>query len=134
MPTTAEKISAIVEECARVNPEIKELKFGCLAVEKKAGRTWIKTNHGWQGVGEGQESNWSALEPGEILGRKIGIADVLLAIGQRPGYEGKCWIVDSDGLFILHELKRVAWNLSKDNIYDQEEATVDFIYQILCGV
>lgn len=71
-----------------------------------------------------------------ILGHPITLGHILRTIDY---YEGGNYVIDCHGCF----MKRVylsegyisngcsQWNLTKDNLNDQSEATIDFLYQII---
>lgn len=67
----------------------------------------------------------------KIVGRPIRLADVLLAISGRTGYNGKCWMLEQDGLYVFERLKRIAWNLRNDDLTQQSEETISFLYELL---
>jgi len=68
-------------------------------------------------------------------GEPTRLADVLLAIG---GYGN--WFIDDTGIFIRAVRKEftydytspnIKWNLTKDNLNDQSEETLEFISRLL---
>lgn len=161
--TTTEKISAIHAACIEVNPEIMELKFGCFfkwnydtwcvncarCDDTVYAFSCTGDKHSWP-LEYNEKENWrfkwdrfgkERMEEMETLGRPIRLADVLLAIAQTDNEPGN-WFVDMQGNFweiengMVPTLKDCfpSWNLRKDSIYDQDEATIDFIHQVLKGV
>ncbi len=146
--TNEQKLEVIRKACVAANPEIMELKFGCL----------IKTKDGIQHYGQGLEdsndggfrsvdegcgccSNNQYYDKGqfEILGREIRLADVLLAIQAKyqkiNGYV--TYLVGSNGTFYEQEglcgshQELDYWNLLKDSLTDQSEECIEFLYNLL---
>jgi hypothetical protein len=140
-----EKINKIREKCIAANPEIVELKEGCQVIVGDG-----KLRHTIYGINDGNKRFMAFLnkpfredllantfydcefsgdaEGVEILGRPIRIADVLLS--HRMKYSEAGYIEYNretvsivDGAF--------AWNLRADELEQQPEETVDFIYQLL---
>lgn len=56
----------------------------------------------------------------------IRLADVLLAMESDDQYYA---IVDS--LLIEEDASKPLWNLRRDSLHDQEDATVDFLYSLI---
>lgn len=136
-----DKLELIRKKCIEANPEIVELKFGCEVVlnlnNDKAvllGETssflsgWFKTNNEIYPVGG---------HTFEIIGRPIRLADVIFAIS-------KNWVRDNSdksrlmGTFVFFSDQQSKllctvslWNLLKDNLEDQSEETISFIYDLL---
>ena len=138
-----DKIKFIQEKCIEANPEIVELKFGCEIkhnaspkddgryVSEKDGNHWYCTNEG---------VIYPILEEHiEIIGRPIRLADVLMAIsslnkGNKINDFNKLEYGISGGGFyigncITHD--SMDWYLKDNNLENQPEETIDFIYDIL---
>jgi len=145
-----EKIEAIRQACIKANPGIVELKFGCeiettrmnIKGEKymvvsynvvnkrgiydqltviKEGRVHSKTF--------GNVCNNGVLDfKFEIIGRKIGLADVLHTIAKTP-ITKTITSVSKQGSWIKSVV--IKWNLLKDDITLQSEETINFIHSLL---
>lgn len=132
--TTQEKISAIREECARVNLDIEK--------EQKTAEAF----------GDALDSLPCDADEafGEIpeLGRPIRLADVLLAIKQMDiDMEKKIEDVSGRGgaacanlratlltFASMTDIRKEFWNFRADDLTLQESATIDFIHSVLFGV
>lgn len=141
-------LEKIRQACIAANPEIVELKYGCLILYKgqrmtfirndTAGRPWCYT--GWAPHVIGDEA-FDRLEPAflKIVGRPIRLADVLLAIGPalqtkkgRIGtYRGR-EIDEPQGVKLW--LVEVGWNLREDDLTKQSEETLAFIVSLLTDI
>ena len=151
MPLTLpQKLEAIRKACIAANESILDLKFGC-KVTDAYGEPWTLLYKRWIPIGHEEEElrffflNEKTYEIHEerkkilkssIIGRDILVSDIL--------EEMKDYVVDSDGQFLaLHIMTetglnayactRVFWNLLRPSLDDQEEATISFIYEILCS-
>lgn len=104
--TTAEKIEAIRIACIEANPS----------------KVWEHE----EPAGMMSDQTITTHDPCRL-------SDVLLAMP-----EG--WALRNDEVFVFcdgageYEMSEYSWNLAKDSLYDQEEATIDFIHQVLFGV
>jgi len=121
MPLTNEKIEAIRMACIAVNPEIVELKFGCVYRCKKKGYGHCLTIPMLTKDGpvkrntEGEFVRDEYIK--EIIGRPIRLADVLNI---------NRYISDLNVLAIVR-----FWNLGNDNLLNQNIDTIDFIYDLI---
>ena len=129
-----ELIEQIREKCIAVNPEIKAFTFG---LRVRSGEGFYKLIN----IGETDGEKWAtylgeadelivsgdSLIIDKVLGRTIRLADVLLAL---KGPQDK-WIKNSDK-FRSHGWDVVrAWDLTKDDLTQQSEETVEFIAGIM---
>lgn len=135
-------LQLIKEKVIATQPEIMKLKFGCRIVNKyrvdksvsffvsKAGDLY-RTFHEDFGYEDCAASNFE-----EILGRPIRLADVLLAIKNKTGYDDGV-LVGCGGDFFLLEgddylpRPKIIWDLKKDNLEEQSEETLRFFAEIL---
>lgn len=62
----------------------------------------------------------------EIIGRKVGLADVLLAIGKKNSIKPKL-----DLYSVELEIGECLWNLLKDSVEDQDDPTLQFLADLL---
>lgn len=130
-----DNLEIVRQACIKANPSILELGFGCeinslghkyTVVETMIAKVYARR---WGEIGP---SSYYILTTGafEILGRKIGLADVLLAI---KAYKIK---LDFDTrsqpfLFITDWKDRtIIWNL-KDDIREQSPETIEFLASLL---
>lgn len=158
MKTHQQKIEDIRKACIKANPEIVELKFGC-NVKRYATpeidtlvRIFTDTKGGfgvWLIRQEPHDYDTTfrflatreEVESWQIIGRPIRLADVLLAITQSE----KNWNNEEYGCVGLeiqedrneaeletNEKGWAKWNLLKDNLEDQSEPTIDFLWSLLC--
>jgi hypothetical protein len=75
----------------------------------------------------------------DILSRRpevVRLADILMAVGQ--SHPGKVFLISSAGVFAsfkaesgLNVYQGVGWNLRKDELTDQSDACIDFLYHLL---
>lgn len=124
-------------------PSIMNLEFGCNVLAKKSNRilTICGTYEGdpltldyFRGfpqvlmvdgyVGEGLV---------EILGRKIGIAEILITIRNTPNINLIFYIDDQGHIWNRRKkIKAVSfWNLLEDDLTKQSESTINFIHSLL---
>ena len=141
-----QKIEAIREACIQANPEIVELKFGCEVYRgaKEGQREFIsgRFNDTIALTCISQFGDFLPIEvptalipQWKIIGRPIRLADVLVAILEHPEKKirEKKWSnlrkmlgYDEEG---NHEY--IHWNLRKDSLDDQSDATIDFLFELL---
>lgn len=141
-----EKIETIKQACIKANPEIMELKMGCV-VNSKTGDEFYDSEEykdriclavglypkdSWYGK-SGQEnlriSDSVILRHFEILGRPIRLADVLLAIAN---IDARLKLNRGANIIrIFGSETMLEWNLLKDSLTDQSLETIDFIYNLL---
>lgn len=129
-----EQLQEIRRKCVEANDDIMKLHFGCellFEVEPQftKGLYCISRKTGHYIV---NEDNIEATILGEyiILGRKLGIADILLAIGSSlkiNGLGGFSWFIDNE----WQDIALPRWNLLEDDITKQSEEALDFIYNLL---
>jgi len=153
--TTQEKIEAIRQECIRVNPEIVELKFGCVlkhhgyppqtiydrrpTLNGSDFKVFSREGNCFLGPSEDGEillrNSWENQERWRIIGRPITLPDVLLAIQEkRPGCQILVWSSGAFQEFVMGGFKRLltpGWNLPADDLTQQSEETIDFIHDLL---
>lgn len=145
--TKPEMIEAIRKAAIKANPEIVELKFGCVIYpnyfvvesygqeqeEKGLGILCLDRDSGFLARVSFYEND---MYEREIIGRDIGLADVLMMIEHN-------WRLKSDGMGdvykidlindqkVLGELRRLRyWDLTKP-LYDQSEETIRFIFNLI---
>jgi hypothetical protein len=142
MKTHQEKLEFIRAKCIEVNPSIKDLVVGVIARGGSRNELMIYTGFkpDISEYGNGNmlhNFSYIARNGGyvdsrqnfEIIGRDIKLSDILLAIGM---YTDECVCVLDDGTFADREDVVLGdWNLLKDNLEDQSEETIDFIYNNL---
>jgi hypothetical protein len=132
MKTKQEYIEKIRQCAVAANPSIKDLVFGCQVMDTEYGRTDIYNFGSMSDTfsflhrenSEKQVWNSTFKEHFKIIGRKIGIADVLIAIGKNEIYK------TPRGCEILQELIGLRWNL-KEDLNGQSEETLKFIADLL---
>lgn len=126
-------LTIVREAVIKAVPEIMELKFGCFVeFTGKYMITAVKNDHTHDPhvdlVNEkGQIEELVTVDILEILGRKIGIADILVAIKKSP----KCdtyWEYEaaSNLTWGLNE-----WNLLSDSLEDQSPECLQFLAGLL---
>lgn len=146
MPTHEEKIAEIRAACIKVNPEIVELKFGCLVqrmadpaildmvVEIKSGvhyPHWVTLRReGVVGLFS-WECNTSEIETWKISGRPIRLSDVLKTIDNGI----LSCLVSYKGEFYF-EIEQphwtgIRWDLSQDDLSLQSPETITFIHSLI---
>ena len=121
--THQDKIKRIREIIIKAVPEIVELKFGCEIVDygviTKVEGIELRLNGGTKYITKGQVKRGVV----KIIGRKIGIADVLVALQENEEMKvvsvAHCqWLMDS-------------WNLKDDNLDHQPPSVVNPIFDLL---
>jgi hypothetical protein len=143
MLTHQEKIEAITAACVKVNPEIVELKFGCRIESAIHGAGIILKEIPFEGESSSYVVRWTEKDAfmqmpnmmWEIIGRPVGIGDVLLAackVSER--IEGQLFVSDI-GMFCIAKVGKSLdglgyWNLLKP-LHEQDEQTIDFIWSLL---
>jgi len=149
MKTKHSLIENIRKEVIKANPSILDLVFGCKVfvqnyvtsvtiIEDKRGHVRVEeTQYVLDFVGFASRSEslvqFDEKHITKILGRTIGIADVLLAIGDEPVNffyystgEVRMDYLDKDDKEIS-----IYWNLKNDNLELQPEETLLFINNLL---
>jgi hypothetical protein len=126
--TTQDKLNFIREKCIAANPEIVELKFGCVIRTKKY--RWESTEEIVTAVYPDEidevelafrEKHIKHEDITEVLGRPIRLADV-------------CWAMftqKSLGPGEYADLAVIYWNLRADDLEKQSEETINFLYELL---
>lgn len=133
--TKDQLIKQITEACAKVNPEIMELKFGCWIKDNRHSPSllmFVSKHEGqsYSAIQKGSENThnfcFTGLDPNMvILGRDITLADILAILPQgknidRDGLEKEIFIAPKQHLCIRvgewkgtqwREIKRCYWNL-----------------------
>jgi|SRR5690348_11871413 len=149
-----DKKNYIREKCIEANPEIVELKFGCLIRSKAGTEHFIVsgpidkypyqegdfwTTRGITDEGRHQGYILNRKDISEIIGHPVRLADVLLAIGS--GVSGTS--VDATGQFMRWNIPEkkdwdgywayqdADWNLRDDDLEKQSPETVEFLYSLL---
>lgn len=143
----------------KANPEILELKFGCVVEYqdlrkslKYPGHTKIGTvirvsKNGHLVLDKGIDSKWTNAKTAKdvkIIGRTIRLADVLLAIQKIEDSKYTDLVVNRWGEFLLDEeisgeeskggiytTTLATWNLLKNRLEDQSPETLEFIANLL---
>lgn len=149
--THQEKLFFIISKIHEALPEIKELKFGCEFIDKEDGKSYtiVYRNDVENNTGIGKNEVWSVPDYNkgyiadwrlemdeyyEIIGRKIGIADVLLVI-DRERVETRTLMSSPDTItFEKVQFGKTLigdWDLKNDDITKQSESAVNFLYDLL---
>jgi hypothetical protein len=148
----SQNLKTVRDACIRANPQILELGFGCeiigpfgKAIVLAKAKEHIEGAQKFVGqrysVLRGRTSSFYArVAIKEILGRKIGLADVLLAIDYHSNTHNidvpKFFDVKEDmpnqALFLVGKIV-YAWNLPKDDLNLQSEPTVQFLADLLAS-
>lgn len=140
--TIQEKIEVIRAVCVEVNPEILEIKFGCRLQDSKgeistvlnalSDSTLIIESDGF--VWRNRRSDL-----GKVIGRPIRLADIMQLFNKR--IRNMFW--DESGCFvsvkrkefkydyIIKDHKNIRWNLTKDDLTEQDQETIEFIYSLM---
>jgi len=136
MPTLPQKLEAIRAVCVENDPSILDLKFGCkvrmdlgnidgfVIIENLYSDDTFTTCH--------SEKLYNHDSICEVYGRDLLLSDVLLAYDNARKLS---WSKDKYGVVHLgHDATEliINWRLSRPSLDEQEEATVNLIYEILC--
>ncbi|KKL61319.1 hypothetical protein LCGC14_2196490 [marine sediment metagenome] len=127
---TKDKVEFIRQQAIKANPEIVELKFGCEVIIKdgKNGKIIYESDTGTLVIAGRELPITFKGSVTEIIGRPIRLADVLYAIKEKQ----KLYHKDLIGLIEDKMINvMLSWNLKDDNLENQYEETIDFIYKIL---
>lgn len=145
--TYQEKLAFIRAKCIEANWEIDDFKFGCeflkngllyvLVTKSTVSRldTTVLTLYCYV-KREFVTVVGSKIDRYKNIGRPIRLADALLAISEKCGGMLSLECVDQHGAKENH-LSRVVgrllklWNLHKDDLNEQDEATINFIHSII---
>lgn len=147
MKTKQEKIESIRKACIAANPSILDLEFGCAVkfdYEELDGSitddiivdnfvSGLKTANNSifyffnKGIEESDFNRTWERQKKEIIGRKIRLADVLHMIEKKLVQDRMPLKPHWDA---QHNLL-CTYNLLKDDLTLQDEATIDFIYQLI---
>lgn len=141
-----DKIKTIREACVKANPDIMKLVDGC-----KIKIWWMEnpnerlkypdevcdfTSRSMSDNGKVDDEYHQIIEDNvtgtiKILGRKIGLADVLLAIN-RPRFfiDTDGWIGELVAVKPKKCVRRIKWDL-KEDLEHQTEEVIDFIYSLI---
>lgn len=126
--TQQQKLQEVRDFIVAAVPEIMELKFGCRA--ERHGRTWYFNGDTWNIPDTPGSYSVGFFEGNEILGRPIGLEDVLRAIDKykKPNFG----TVATNG-WMHFGTDRCFWTLGKDLAWHAEHSpeTIDFIHSIL---
>ncbi len=155
------KIEEIRKKCIEVNPEIVELKFGCLIknpnkllgtgilVEADENEKFISWQIHYPDMNDdifcsfkskNRGTSWhKPITPNyEILGRPIRLADVLLAITMHDPIRyiaisaPGSWLEIKNGKYQnCMEDGMQAWDLLKDSLTDQSDDCINFIHSLI---
>lgn len=139
--THQDHLTAVRSAIIAAVPSILELKFGCeikfpkgeigMIVEEKPSYVWYIFPDSDEKI---KRTKRVVQEYCEIIGRKIGIADVLMAMEKRTVNFG-CLNINQGGLMEFEsatETKRAQWDLTTDDLNLAKPETVEFLYKILC--
>ena len=139
--THQEKLDFVISKVHEAVPEIKELKFGC-NVEDGYGEIWTiirKEEDGYemymQDIDCRAKHKYQIIED-RIIGRKIGIADIMLTLSEKYdpfnrliiSTTGHFYKQNLNGLHIVPGLQR--YDFHNDDITKQSEELVDFLYNL----
>lgn len=135
--TKQEQINFIKQKSVEANPDIKKLEFGC-----SINRPYNMYRYGGIIIGEDNGSYYVMydsisqeiitmhdIQDDEILGRDIRLADILYAINTHGISNNEFWH-DNTTEFYISKMA-LKWNLLKDNLNDQSDECVEFIYNLL---
>lgn len=133
-----EKIKKIREAVIAANGDIMKLQFGChftLSRGRKVDR-YIYDDYRWTFddglLVEKDDDTYDATWTVEILGRKIGLCDVLVTLAKNLG-DKRPEIVTytiSSANFVDRKPWTPSWNLLNDDLTHQSEPTIDFLYDL----
>lgn len=143
-----DKLEAVRQKCIEANPNIKDLKFGCYFTVNPSHdeihiASWETIGGNWVSANDAEEYDIGEIE---IIGRKIALADVLLAI------QGKHVGIQSNGCFIRlnpfneenkyslcdwyssfeEQYHSYKWDLKNNDLSLQPQETIDFLHSLLC--
>lgn len=144
----AEKYNAVRAAIIKANPEIMDLKFGCLIRTRLWGEGVITApvakesylvNFPEKGDLVRKEMWCSTWLGDEIIGRPIHLADVLIAIKERCQFQSNFEIEKDiilrlvmakyqEGYFVEEQL----WRTHIDDLSLQSSEVIDFLHKILC--
>lgn len=140
MPTREEKLKTIRDACVAINQDIMRLDIGCNvlifgAKKRKVCDVKNYTDKGVYIVVDRYGNTEFSPNEYEILGRDIRLADVLLVVHGNKEYvdvviDSRGRFGDDNGALGIHD-KGVMWNLLKDNLEEQSDETIDFIYHLI---
>ena len=122
--TKQEKIEFIKQKCVEANPSIMDLVFGCWVLYGgQPDMPYRITQVQKDSIGidphvdivseDGQSDELVTIDILEILGRDIRLADIVYALEMNSRYV------------------ELYYNLLKDNLNDQSDECVEFIYNLL---
>jgi len=140
-----DNLQKIKDACIKANPEIMELKFGCVYQNSKFDyiatitgfsdeQYHIELNRGGKSV-ENKSTMEEKADDYIILGRPIRLADVLLtledilmsvSVTNKVDYGKASFILEPVG-----SMKHFMWNLKDDNLEHQSEETINCIANLL---
>lgn len=142
------KVETIREACIKANPSIKDLVFGCelevqnyfvtvLLIQDRRGFVWLdkeESNMDFYGFAK-SPLYFDEKHITKIIGRTIRLADVLLAIENmkitREELVQKLGIdTPQMAMYLVGKIVQ-SWNLLKDDLTQQSEETIDFLYELL---
>lgn len=133
-----EKLETIRQACIKANPSILNLEFGCeIKYDGFEGKiTNVKEVHpfmvsfDWYDYRGFSSSVYDVYKSGlNILGRKIGLADVLLAI---ENIDARIKLNrHSSEVKVFASATMFTWDCSKDDLTQQSEETINFLYEVL---
>lgn len=134
-------LEIIRKACIKANPEIMELKFGCVIKTKKfsfENNLETITYDGTIGIDRefgllGRDNKIFEKDIIEILGREIRLADVLLALTQDRGSRWHMITYKKWNANIMRDdvEKFINWDLKNDNLELQSEETIKFLAELL---
>lgn len=142
--TTEQKREAIRAKCIELNPEILELKPGCMVqYGDYKDRQRVVAVTGDDGVWSSMQVSFHRFKdcPAEIItlfpqdeieviGRPVRLADVLLTCFSGP-VNFKAFTSLGHESFIIALCNGGTWNLRRDSLDDQSDETIDFLYSLL---
>lgn len=144
---SADKLEAIRKAAILANPEIVELKFGCVVdfyktngTDHSAGRRAVIQNDDLRGLLLYTYGMPHFIDPRNVervIGRPIRLADIFLAIKEKRDAEGLPRIEEflekgrGYGWDYLYAWLIVNYDLTKDDITLQSPEFIDFAYSLL---
>jgi hypothetical protein len=122
-----QKLQELKKAIQTACPELLELSFGCYYKVPKRNKKLIYRIRTEQEI-----ACVKSIEGVEILGHPITISHIFKAIKPYGTYDyiqGYISEINEKENWYIHKAK---WNLKKDNLDEQSEETLNYLYEILC--
>lgn len=133
MPIKKQKLKTIKDACVKANPDIMKLPYSDEDIEflKEQLRRCSYT----EDIRDAQyDLNRAIEENRSSVGRDIRLADIVLMLARevKPNPELEMHSLQiSISKRSTHGRDNCLWNLLKDNLEEQSNETIDFIYQLI---